>query len=260
MGADMSIMNTDPPKTHRALCGLRYDNAFGFTSSGPQKLTPTCFNDIILEPLATWVLLLVILPVLIAAVWIPASKKYGKHSWVGLVRWKYGQETSLNKGVTPRRFGKLRAVGNIIYTLLVLAALLMNVLQIVRLALAHRGVGLLPFNLVGIIIALVLMLHPSPPSRSARTATSLALLSFWSLLIAFTAVALAHFHSLVGIEDRKGTEYLLSDESLDVGVQVGLYGIFFLVEAARLIGYALGKGTTTAGPKMETEQTSAGTV
>ena len=39
---------------------------------------------------------------------------------------------------------------------------------------------------------------------------------------------------LEGIEDRKGTEYLLSDEKID-GVQIGLYAVFWLVEASRLV-------------------------
>ena len=40
---------------------------------------------------------------------------------------------------------------------------------------------------------------------------------------------------LEGIEDRKGTEYLLSDEKIDVGVQIGLYAVSWLVEASRLV-------------------------
>ncbi|KAK0521287.1 hypothetical protein OC835_005951 [Tilletia horrida] len=246
MGANASIMNTDPPKVHRTLCGLRYDNAFPLASHADHNLPTTCFNDVILEPLATWALLFPILPVLLAAVWVPGAKRVGRSRLVGLVRLRYGEETSERKGVTPRRAPKLRVVGNILYTLLVVAALLMNVLQIVRLALADRGIGLLPFNLAGILIALILMLHPSPPTRSARAATSLALIAFWALMIAFTAVAIATMQKLVGIEDRKGTEYLLSDELIDVGVQIGLYAVFFLVEAARCVGYILGKGTTTS--------------
>ncbi|KAL9938063.1 hypothetical protein V8E36_002686 [Tilletia maclaganii] len=229
MGANASIMNTDPPKVHRELCGLRYDNRFPFASEPNNDLPTTCFNNVVLEPIATWALLFLILPVLLVAVWIPGTKEYGRENAVGLVRLRYGN--SHDGHVTTRRFGKLRAAGNIIYTLLVVASLLMNVLQITRLALADRGVGLLPFNLAGILIALFLMLHPSPPTRTARTATSAALFFYWSLLIVFTAVAIATMQALKGTEDRLGTEYLLSDELLDVGVQVGCYAVFWLVEA-----------------------------
>jgi hypothetical protein len=42
------------------------------------------------------------------------------------------------------------------YALIILAALLMHVLEIVRVALADRGIGLLPFNLVGLLVVLAL--------------------------------------------------------------------------------------------------------
>lgn len=106
-----------------------------------------------------------------------------------------------------------------------------DILQIVRLALADRGVGLLPFNLAGILIVLVLM-HVRTPDG---VAVSTVCLAFWSLLITFTSVALAGMGKLEGIEDRKGTEYLLSDEMIDVGVQVGLYAVFWVVEALRVL-------------------------
>lgn len=91
--------------------------------------------------------------------------------------------------------------------------------------------GLLPFNLAGILIVLVLM-HLR---TSCSTAVSLTILSFWTMLLTFTSVALGGLGKLNGIEDRKGTEYLLSDEMIDVGVQVGLYAVFWIVEVTRLI-------------------------
>lgn len=106
-----------------------------------------------------------------------------------------------------------------------------DILQIVRLALANRGVGLLPFNLAGILIMLVL-LHVRTPAPSA---VSFVMLGFWTMLLTFTSVALGGLGKLNGIEDRKGTEYLLSDEMIDVGVQVGLYAVFWIVEASRLL-------------------------
>lgn len=106
-----------------------------------------------------------------------------------------------------------------------------DILQIVRLALADRGVGLLPFNLAGILIMLVLM-HVRAPDLSA---VSLTILVFWTMLLSFTSVALGGLGKLNGVEDRKGTEYLLSDEMIDVGVQIGLYAVFLIVEATRLV-------------------------
>lgn len=70
---------------------------------------------------------------------------------------------------------------------------------------------------------------------AAPRAVSLTMIGFWSCLLAFTAVSEAGFSKLKGVEDRLGTEYLLSDEALDVGVQIGLYAIFWLFEATRLV-------------------------
>ncbi|KAK0542900.1 hypothetical protein OC861_006651 [Tilletia horrida] len=240
MGANASIMNTDPPKVHRKLCGLRFDNAVGFASTR-DGLTTTCFNDVVLEPLATWVLLLVILPALHLLVWLPYIRSGAAQA--PLLRFRYGTTVSEEKGLTPRRYGGLRTAGNVLYALLIIAAFLMNILQIVRLALANRGVGLLPFNLAGILIVLFMMVVPTPAHRSARTKTSLAILFYWTMLIAFTGVAIGTMQKLNGIEDRKGTEYLLSDELIDVGVQIGLYAVFWLAEAGRQVGYATGRGT-----------------
>lgn len=128
-----------------------------------------------------------------------------------------------------------------------------DILQIVRLALANRGVGLLPFNLAGISIVLVLMHVRTPDS----VAVSLTILAFWSMLITFTAVALAGMGKLVGIEDRKGTEYLLSDEMIDVGVQVGLYAVFWIIEASRLVKRLLTSHEASRGAARLPEQPHA---
>ena len=90
---------------------------------------------------------------------------------------------------------------------------------------------MLPFNLAGILIMFVL-LHLRTP---AALAVSAVMLAFWTMLLTFTAVALGGLGKLKGIEDRIGTEYLLSDEMIDVGVQVGLYAVFFIVESTRLV-------------------------
>ncbi|CBQ70232.1 conserved hypothetical protein [Sporisorium reilianum SRZ2] len=225
MGNTKSALNRDPPKVHQDLCGLRYDNRYGFASTSFRGITTTCFNDVVLEPLATWVLLLVLLPLLALAV---KRKRSSTNAASRLIH--YRSNAYRNESKLSGRHAGLRTGLDVLYMLLVVAALLMNILQIVRLALAHRGVGLLPFNIAGILIVLVLM-HVRTPAASA---VSLTILLFWTMLLAFTSVALAGMGKLNGIEDRKGTEYLLSDEMIDVGVQVGLYAVFWIVEAARL--------------------------
>lgn len=252
------MMNRDPPKVHRDLCGLRYDNKSGFASDQPRGITTTCFNDVVLEPLATWVLLLVLLPLLAFTLKRTRSSSRTSSRLIHYRASAYRNESKLS-GRHPRR----RTGLDVLYMVLVVAALLMSkwlkttvvlhgisshsltilislewidstitdILQIVRLALANRGVGLLPFNLAGILIMLVLM-HLGTPSPRA---VSLAIFAFWTMLLTFTSVALGGLGKLNGIEDRKGTEYLLSDEMIDVGVQVGLYAVFWIVEATRLV-------------------------
>ncbi|SNX82203.1 uncharacterized protein MEPE_00909 [Melanopsichium pennsylvanicum] len=226
MGNMNSSMHMDPPKVHRPLCGLRYDNRYSFASDKFQGITTTCFNDVVLEPLATWFLLLVSLPLLALAV-----RRRRSSSDVTLRLIHYRATAYRNESRFSGRLSKWRTAARVLYMLLVAAALLMNILQIVRLALANRGVGLLPFNLAGILIVLVLMHLRTSTTR----AVSLTILAFWSMLLTFTSVALAGLSKLNGAEDRKGTEYLLSDEMIDVGVQIGLYAVFWLVEAIRLV-------------------------
>lgn len=138
-----------------------------------------------------------------------------------------------------------------------------DILEIVRLYLASRGAGLLPFTLAGIILVIIL-LHLRLPHQ-VRPVSSLVILIFWSLSIAFTSVKLATLNKLADVESRDGSEYLNSgeleeerslwnhplkklfsdalvsisfplseDQQLDVGVYIGLYGIAWLVEVYRL--------------------------
>lgn len=88
---------------------------------------------------------------------------------------------------------------------------------------------------------------------NAHRAVSLTILAFWSCLLAFTAVAEVSFSKLKGVEDRLGTEYLLSDEMLDVGVQIGLYAIFWLFEATRLV-LSFGRKHTASASVDDTDQ------
>lgn len=115
MGNMSSVMNTDPPKVHRNLCGLRYDNRFAFGATSARGITTTCFNDVVLEPLATWILLAILLPIL-AVVLMRSRHNTSKSSSTPLIRYRR----------THQRWARLMVVLNIIYLLLVLAALLMS--------------------------------------------------------------------------------------------------------------------------------------
>lgn len=51
-----------PAPAHRALCGTRLDNALPLSGLTPQySLPPTCFNEVVLVPLASWIFLAALL-------------------------------------------------------------------------------------------------------------------------------------------------------------------------------------------------------
>lgn len=67
-----------------------------------------------------------------------------------------------------------------LYHLLVLAALLMSILEITRLALSDSGIGLLPFTLAGILLAMVLLGMRRRGTRKPRVIGGI-LLVYWAL-------------------------------------------------------------------------------
>lgn len=110
-----------------------------------------------------------------------------------------------------------------------------DILEIVRLYLADRGAGLLPFTLASLVFVLVLLHLPLPITSAVRPALSLCILVFFVLSLIFTSVELATLNMLQPIEPRSLTEYLDSDQVLDVAVIVALYALEVLVEAHRFL-------------------------
>ena len=101
-----------------------------------------------------------------------------------------------------------------------------------RLALANRGIGLLPFTLAGII--LVDIIYHVRYDTWVRPITNSIVLAFWVLSLTFTAVQLRTLAILAPVEPRLNTEYHNEDQRIDVGVIVGLYAIFTITELVRL--------------------------
>jgi hypothetical protein len=95
-----------------------------------------------------------------------------------------------------------------------------DILEIVRLYLADRGAGLLPFSLASLVIILILMHIPMP--AQVRFATGAVILVYWVLSLVFTSVQIATLTSLSGVEPRTATEYLNSDQIIDVAVIIAL--------------------------------------
>ncbi|CAO1630108.1 unnamed protein product [Sympodiomycopsis kandeliae] len=222
----MSLAQLTP--TSKALCGVRLDNSVSIHHLLPVYDYPTtCFNDVVLVPLASWLFYVALAVVAIVVVLNRSKSRRQTAADSKLRRYRY----------TGSKYAALKTIGSIIYTLLIIAAILMNILEEVRLSIFKpnsRGVGLLPFIYPSILLVLILS-HIPLKSHFTQLAIRCAILLFWVLSLIFTAVKLRGLVLVGQVEPRDGTEYLSSDQQLDVGVIVGLYGIFVIVESIALV-------------------------
>lgn len=129
--------------------------------------------------------------------------------------------------VRSRQHGKIHAAFSILYYLLFIAQTLMCVLEIVRLALAHLGISLLPFTFVTLFIAAAM--------RFTRGVKGRVLGWRWANLAVFIALAITNGVKIAeedkeGINQRKGSKYPESDEIIDVSVMIGVYAALGLLE------------------------------
>jgi multisubunit Na+/H+ antiporter MnhB subunit len=108
----------------------------------PAAAPSTCTLDTVLIPLPSFLLIAVLLTTLLF--YLARGRKNAAKQRQG-IHWQ-----------TPRWM-------SVVYILLVIAALALNILQIVRLVLDQQGVGLLPVTLVGIILALAIYRFPFRP-------------------------------------------------------------------------------------------------
>ncbi|KII86768.1 hypothetical protein PLICRDRAFT_177507 [Plicaturopsis crispa FD-325 SS-3] len=132
-------------------------------------------------------------------------------------------------GVTRARQYYLLPRGlRILAALLVLATLAMSVLEIIRLALQHEGVALLPVNLAGILVAFAVGVY----ERRARTRMMISIISaFWLLLAVFGSIKVARLRALVQLRPRPSLlHYPASDQLLDNAVLLGLYIVNAVLE------------------------------
>ena len=181
----------------------------------------SCFLDTVLVPLCTWLYLLVV--VVLAAL--------GARRSPGIRRTHKTSEDVEVDGLGPRGHRRSHRIAHkafsILYYLLLLAQVLMCVLEITRLALAHLGIGLLPFTFVSLILAFALHLTDGFRGKVASWK--------WANLAVFIALAIANGVKIAeevkeGIDQRKGTKYPESDEVIDVAVMVGVYAALAILE------------------------------
>lgn len=196
----------------------------------------SCFLDTILIPLCTWLYLLAI-----AALFAIFSRRgripNSQHSKFYMVHGFRSHRKSTNidaieesAGEIPvphRRHGKIYLVVSVLYYLLLVAQLLMCVLEIVRLSLAHLGIGLLPFTFVSIIVAGALRLTKGLQDRARGWRW--ANLALWVALAITNGVKIAE-EVKEGTGMRKGSKYPVVDELTDVSVMIGVYAVLGIFE------------------------------
>lgn len=129
--------------------------------------------------------------------------------------------------IPRRRHGKIYLVVSTLYYLLLVAQILMCILEIVRLSLAHLGIGLLPFTFVSIIAAGILRFTHGLQNRVRGWRW--ANLGLWIVLGIMNGVKIAE-EVKEGTDKRKGTKYPVVDELTDVSVMIGVYAVLGVLE------------------------------
>lgn len=195
----------------------------------------SCFLDTILVPLCTWLYLLA----LVFLLFLRLGRSSINHERSGTIfRSGFGASGKSRDEVgidaftesTPRaQHGKIHKGFTILYYLLLLVQFLMCVLEIVRLSLAHLGIGLLPFTFVALIIAGVLKWMRGLGGR--MHGWRWANLGVWTALAVTNSVKVAQ-EVKEGTGARKGSKYPVVDQVTDVGVMIGVYAALGLLEIA----------------------------
>ena len=104
----------------------------------------------------------------------------------------------------------------------------MCILEIVRLSLAHLGVGLLPFTFVALLTAAAVRFTKG--LRGKIHGWKYINLALWITLAVTNGVKVAE-ETKEGTGARKGSKYPVSDQITDVSVMIGVYAVLALLEA-----------------------------
>lgn len=135
--------------------------------------------------------------------------------------------TGFPRAQPPRRW-LYRATATVYY-LLIVANILMQTLEIVRLALIHFGIGLLPFSYVGLLLGGALHWTRGVGGRIAGWEGVNAVL--WIGGMVMTVVKTVGLVN-EGIHGRKGSKYPVVDQVTDVAVIAGVYLVIQVLEVA----------------------------
>lgn len=132
-------------------------------------------------------------------------------------------------GHHTRRHAKTHNALATLYYLLPLAQILMCILEIVRLSLAHLGIGLLPFTFVTLITAAAVRFTSGLGGRIFGW--KYLNLAVWIALAVTNGVKVAE-ETKEGTGARKGSKYPVADEITDVSVMIGVYAVVAVLEGS----------------------------
>ena len=122
---------------------------------------------------------------------------------------------------------KLHKALSLLYYLLLLAQLLMCILEIVRLSLAHLGIGLLPFTFITLITAAAVRFTKGLQGR--MHGWRYLNVGVWIALAVANGVKIAG-EKKEGVGARKGSKYPVVDQVTDISVMVGVYAVLGVLE------------------------------
>ncbi|KAM0161645.1 hypothetical protein ACHAQE_001862 [Botrytis cinerea] len=180
-------------------------------------LPTTCFTDVILIPLPTW-LALAFVPILFA---------------LGLHHRKINYNPSTAHLRSNARSSCLYLTFLIIYYFLIFANIAMITLEIVRLSNLNYGIGLLPFAYGGILLSAALFWSEGI-QRRVKWWQGINML-VWIGGIVMSAVQVIGLKQQYGYDGRKGSQYPVSDQILDVAVMAGVYAVIALLEIVLVV-------------------------
>jgi len=203
------------------LCSNRPEG-FGPHSNISSPLPTTCFTDVILLPLPTWLALL-FLPILFAL-----SIHHRKLNF---------DPSTLHIRHQGTR-NCLYIITASVYYILIVCNILMLTLEIVRLELIHFGIGLLPFSYVGLLLGGGL--HWSKGVQGRVRGWHAVNLVVWIGGVVMSVIQVVGL-SNEGINGRKGSKYPISDQVIDAAVMAGVYAVLGILETVIAFWRALNR-------------------
>lgn len=216
------------------LCTNRPEG-FGPLSHLYSHILTSCFLDTILVPLCTWLYLLALVVLAVTGTRLSTRLPHQLSRPFGGSRFRSSKSTEdveINELETrgqTRRHAKVHDGLSILYYLLLFAQTLMCILEIVRLSLAHLGIGLLPFTFVTLIVAAAL--HFTNGLRGSISGWRYLNSAAWIALAVTNGVKVAE-ETKEGTGARKGSKYPVTDEMTDVSVMIGVYAVLCILEGS----------------------------